>query len=287
MCKGAPATARAAAVRETYSGGTPDLVRPSLSGAVGGKYGRPMPGSHARRICAALTLFAVLIVLLAGPSPARAAEPGTIAPFRAESAAIAPFLDNVLASVDTYWHETLAAAGRPAPSVGHAWVVPGGRLDTACGVQAGDDAAFYCPADDTIYVGQAFARALYDGVIQGLPGQRAGYGRAAGDFAVAYVVAHEYAHDVQQESGVLAGRTRALPTELNADCLAGTWARWADAQGRLDPGDLQEAIDTALAVGDFDVLNPQHHGTPVERRDALLTGLRSGSPSACDTYLQG
>jgi predicted metalloprotease len=232
-----------------------------------------MPGARARRICVALSLCAVL-VLLGRPPEARAAP-----------APIAPFLDDVLASVDTYWRETPAAAGRPAPSVRHAWVVPGGRLDTACGVQAADDAAFYCPADDTIYIGQAFAVALYDGVLRGLPGQQAGFGHAAGDFAVAYVVAHEYAHDVQQESGLLAGRTRALPTELNADCLAGTWARWAYGQGRLDPGDVQEALDAALAVGDFEFLSPQHHGTPSERRDAVLTGLRSGSPRACDGYL--
>jgi hypothetical protein len=229
---------------------------------------------RTRRIVATLCLFAVLL-LLSGPPAARAATPATIG----------PFLDGVLASVDAYWHETLAAAGRPAPSVRHAWVVPGGRLDTACGVQAADDAAFYCAADDTIYVGQAFARAVYEGVLKGLPGQQAGFGRAAGAFAVSYLVAHEYAHNVQQESGTLAGRTRALPTELNADCLAGTWARWEYGKGTLHPGDVQEALDAALAVGDFDFLSAQHHGTPTERRDALLTGLRSGSPPACDPYL--
>jgi len=238
-----------------------------------------MSASRARRTCTALSLLAVLL-LLSSPPGARAAAPATIAP-----SAVAPFLDGVLASVDTYWRETDAAAGHPAPSVQHVWVVPGGRIDTACGVPAADDAAFYCPADDTIYVGQVFARALYNGVVTGLPGQRAGYGRAVGDFAVAYVIAHEYAHNVQQESGVLAGRTRALPTELNADCLAGTWARWDDGQGQLAPGDVQEALDAALAVGDFEFLSPQHHGTPQERRDALLTGMRSGSPSACDRYL--
>jgi predicted metalloprotease len=99
-------------------------------------------------------------------------------------------------------------------------------------------------------------------------------------------VAHEYGHNVQQEAGLLGHSSRALPTELNADCLAGTWAKWADAQGRLDAGDLQEALDAALAVGDFDYISPQHHGTPQERRDALETGMKSGSPSACDTFLK-
>jgi predicted metalloprotease len=233
-----------------------------------------MPDLHARRIVVAVLMAVVL--LGGGPGQARAAEPATVA----------PFLDNVLASVDAYWHQTLAAAGRPAPSVRHVWVVAGGRVDTACAVQASDMSAFYCANDDTIYVGLAFAGALYDGTLGGLPGQKAGFGKAAGDFALAYVVAHEYAHNVQQESGVLAGRQRALPTELNADCLAGTWVGWADGQGQLAPSDVQEALDAALAVGDFDLLSPQHHGTPQERRDALLTGVRSGSPQACNRYLR-
>jgi predicted metalloprotease len=242
-----------------------------------------MLGPRVRYICAALALFSLLL-LLGGPLQARAAE--TAPSWSGAPTTIGPFLDDVLTSVDTYWHETQAAAGRPAPSVGHDWVVPKGKVDTACGVHAADDAAFYCSIDDKIYIGQAFARALYDGVLNGLPGQQAGYGHAAGDFAVAYVVAHEYGHNIQQESGLLDGRSRALPTELNADCLAGTWAKWAYGQGRLDPGDTQEALDAALAVGDFDYLNPQHHGTPQERHDALQTGLTEGTVSACDQYLR-
>lgn len=234
-----------------------------------------MPSSPARRISVALSLLVVLLLLGAAPQ-ARAADTGTIG----------PYLDDVLTSVDTYWHETLAAEGRPAPAVGHVWVVPGGLVDTACGAQAGDDAAFYCGPDDTIYIGKVFADALYNGTIVGLPGEKAGFGRAAGDFAVAYVVAHEYAHNVQEEKGLLAGRRRALPTELNADCLAGTWAKWAFGKGGLTDADVQEALDTALAVGDFDYLSPQHHGTPQERHDALLTGLQNGSTNSCDQYLQ-
>lgn len=234
-----------------------------------------MPGSPVRRLCATVTFLAVTLLLLGGPSQAHAAPNP-----------ITPFMDDVLTSVDTYWHETDAAAGRPAPSVGHNWVTPGGKADSACGATAGDDAAFYCPSDDTIYIGQTFASSLYDGVLQGLPGQQAGYGKAAGAFAVAYVVAHEYGHNVQQENGALAGHTRALPVELNADCLAGTWAKWEYGKGKLKQSDIQQALDAALAVGDFDYLNPQHHGTPQERHDALMTGLNDGTPSACDKYLQ-
>ena len=227
-----------------------------------------------RRIRSALLLLAI-VVPLGGAPQARAADPATVV----------PLLDNVLASVDDYWHQTQAAAGLPAPSVHHVWVAPGAKVDTACGAQAGDDAAFYCATDDTIYIGQTFAGAIRDGVANGLPGQRAGFGHAAGDFAVAFVVAHEYGHNVQNEDGIFLGRQRALPIELNADCLAGTWAHWANDQGRLDPGDIEEALDAALAVGDFDFFNPQHHGTPLERRDALLTGFRGGTPQACDQYL--
>jgi predicted metalloprotease len=234
-----------------------------------------MIASPVQRLCAALSLIAVLL-LLAGPAQARAADPAPI------SAA----LDNDLASVGTYWDQTLAAEGRPAPSVQHVWVAPGAQVGTSCGAPADDTAAFYCPTDDTIYIGQAFARALYDGVANGLPGQSAGFGHAAGQFAVAYVVAHEYGHNIQQESGVLAGRVRALPTELNADCLAGTWGHWAYGQGKMDDAGVKQVLDAALAVGDFDFLSPQHHGTPQQRRDALLTGFRSGSPPACDPYLQ-
>ena len=67
--------------------------------------------------------------------------------------------------------------------------------------------------------------------------------------------------------------------------MAGTWANSVYEQGLLEPGDLQEATDTALAICDFDVGNAQHHGTPSERRDALLSGFRSGAPSACGRYV--
>jgi hypothetical protein len=120
-----------------------------------------------------------------------------------------------------------------------------------------------------------------------LPGESAGYGRAAGDFAVAYVLAHEYAHNLQQELGVFDNSVGAAakPYELQADCMAGTWASSVYEQGLLEPGDLQEATDAALAVGDFDVGNAQYHGTPEERRDTLLTGFDSGDPATCSRYV--
>jgi uncharacterized protein len=206
---------------------------------------------------------------------------------RNEPTTVDAFLTELLQDIDRYWTRTLAAADLPEPRVRYEWVAPGAYVLTACGEPADDRAAFYCPADDTIYVAQRFAADLYAGVAEGLPGESAGYGSAAGDFAVAYVLAHEYAHNLQQELGVFDNSVTAdaRPFELQADCMAGTWANSVYEQGLLQPGDLQEATDAALAVGDFDVGNAQHHGTPEERRDALVAGFESGEPSVCNRYL--
>ena len=206
---------------------------------------------------------------------------------RNEPTTIDAFLTDILGTVDRYWERTFAAADLPQPRVNYVWVPPGSRVLTGCGQPADDDAAFYCPADDTIYVAQSFAARLYEGVVEGLPGQSAGFGRAAGDFAVAYVLAHEYAHNLQQELGIF-DNTRAesaKPFELQADCFAGSWAHSVYQEGALQPGDLEEATNAALAVGDFDTRNEQHHGTPEERRDALLAGFNSGDPSVCSQFL--
>jgi uncharacterized protein len=196
------------------------------------------------------------------------------------------FLTDIAHSIDAYWTQTLTANGMREPVVNIDWIPPGLVHRTACG-DAGPDAAFYCPADDTIYVAQEFAAALWQGVVRGLPGERAGFGRAAGDFGVAYVVAHEYAHNVQHELGIFAravGPT-AEPTELQADCMAGLWGDSVYRQGLLQPGDVEEAINTALAVGDFEVASAQHHGTPDQRREAWLLGFEGGDPSACGRYV--
>jgi uncharacterized protein len=196
------------------------------------------------------------------------------------------FLTGVLENIDAYWTKTLRANGLGEPRVSYAWIPPGRVARSACG-PADDTAAFYCPGDDTIYVAQQFAADLWRGVARGLPGERAGFGHAAGDFGVAYVVAHEYAHNVQHELGVFnqLGSPSAEPFELQADCLAGAWGNSVYRQGLLEPGDVEEAINTALAVGDFDVGNAQHHGTPEERRDAWLVGFDGGDPSACGRYV--
>jgi len=206
---------------------------------------------------------------------------------RTQPGQIDAFLTETLDDVDRYWTKTLTAAGREEPRVSYVWVPPDRRVGTGCGATADNQAAFYCPADDTIYIGQVLAAELYEGLNEGLPGQRAGYGRAVGDFGVAYIVAHEYAHNLQNEFGTFAAAPRgsSKPFELQADCMAGLWGNSVYREGRLKPGDVEEAMDTALAVGDFDYTDRNHHGTPEERRDAWLTGFENGDPAACRAFV--
>ena len=204
-----------------------------------------------------------------------------------EPETIDAFLTRVLTNIDRYWTTTFATADLPEPQVGFEAVPPRAFRPTACDTIADDRAAFYCPTDDTIYVAQQFASDLYRGVVRGLPGEQAGFGRATGDFAVAYVLAHEYAHNLQQELGTFDNGigSSAKPFELQADCLAGTWAHSVFEQGLLEPGDLEEATNAALAVGDFDVGNAIHHGTPEERATrcspAMRTASRRTATSSC------
>jgi predicted metalloprotease len=187
---------------------------------------------------------------------------------------IEAYLTEVIEDVDQYWTRTLTASGRAEPRVSYQFVAPGQRLRTACDVAADDDAAFYCTGDDTIYLAQGFAERLARGVS----------GDAVGDFGVAFVVAHEYAHNIQNELGFFeSGIDQGVkPFELQADCMAGLWANSVYQDGRIKEGDVEEAMSTAELVGDFEFSSKQHHGTPDERREAWVRGYRSGDPSKCN-----
>ncbi len=176
-------------------------------------------------------------------------------------------------NVGRYWKRTFRANDIQRPRVRYEFVSAGRRMSTRCGNAADDQAAFYCPADDTIYFGEGIGRQIYDNL---------------GDFGVAYALAHEWAHNVQQELGWFAqgrGLTTVAPFELQADCMAGTWAYAVYQRGRIDDNDVAEAVNTAYAVGDFDINNPQHHGTPRQRARAWLRGYDSGDPSRCTLRL--
>jgi predicted metalloprotease len=202
------------------------------------------------------------------------------------------FLTAVTQDVDAYWTQVFKDSDLQEPRVSYNWIPAGMAAASACGDDGGtlgDSAAAYCPGEDTIYISQKFAGDIYDGALDNaLPGSSQGYGRAMGDFAVAYIVAHEYGHQVQDELGLFEKYGSQLPTmafELQADCYAGTWAKSAYRENQLDDGDVDEALDAALAVGDFDASNPGHHGTPEQRAEAWNSGFESGDPASCSRYL--
>jgi predicted metalloprotease len=202
------------------------------------------------------------------------------------------FLTGVTKDVDAYWTTVFEDSGLPEPRVTYDWIPAGQTAASACGDAdgtLGDSAAAYCSGDDTIYISQQFATDIYDGALdQALPGSSQGYGHTVGDFAVAYIVAHEYGHQIQDELGLFQRYGGQLPTsafELQADCYAGSWANSASRDNRLEDGDVQEALDAALAVGDFDASAPGHHGTPEQRAEAWNAGFEAGDPATCSRYL--
>jgi predicted metalloprotease len=212
-----------------------------------------------------------------------ASRPAPSSSGRTQRSEVATYLGEVIESIDDYWTETLTRAGRREPRVGFVTIPPGRAARTGCDVIADDTAAFYCTGDDTIYISEQLASDLWKGINDDFPGQRAGYGQAVGDFGLAYVVAHEYAHNVQSELGFYDlrpdGGVKAF--ELQADCMAGLWGNSVYRAGKIKPGDVEEAMSTALAAGDFDYSNEQHHGTPQERRAAWLRGYETGNPARC------
>ena len=201
------------------------------------------------------------------------------------------FLDFVVRDVDQYWVDVFAQAGRPEPTVSYRWPQPGERLPSQCGANGytDDNSAFYCVFDDEIVISQDFARRIEQGAVKA--NNDPATGKASGDFSVAYAVAHEYAHSLQAELGLIRpdGSTlhSVLQTELHADCWAGVWASSADKQGQLEPGDLEEAIQTATLIGDYLDSDPRHHGTPRQRVGAFTTGYQRGLPEACEPLLTG
>lgn len=166
-------------------------------------------------------------------------------------------------------------------------------VGTACGEQASDVGPFYCPGDLTVNVDLRFFTALY---------QQTG---AGGDFAEAYIVAHELGHHVQNLLGIFArvaaadhrdpagANALSVRVELQADCFAGVWAHTAYTSSLLRPSEFQQALNAAAVVGD-DFLHQMSgkqvepdnftHGTSAQRQHWLTVGFESGSPSSCDTF---
>lgn len=169
-----------------------------------------------------------------------------------------------------------------------------GGVNSACGFTSSAAGPFYCPGDDQVYIDLSFFREL----------QKMG---AGGDFAQAYVLAHEVGHHIQNLLGVsmaVQRRQRAVSkveanklsvlTELQADCYAGVWAHHAHKDNQLlEPGDLEEGMNAAARIGDDALMGragaqirPEAftHGTSQQRQQWLYRGLETGDPQQCDTF---
>jgi hypothetical protein len=190
-------------------------------------------------------------------------------------------------SVQKYWNGAFEDGGyRPTRTRFFS-----GGVNTACGAASSASGPFYCPADKYIYIDLGFFDELRD---------RFG---AGGAFAQAYVIAHEYAHHVQNLTGDLnrGGRgagadSGSVRVELQADCYSGVWARNAVSTGFLESlsqQDIDEALQAAAAVGDDRIqervsgrVSPESwtHGSSEQRRRWFSTGYQSGNPESCDTF---
>ncbi|MDG1170811.1 MAG: neutral zinc metallopeptidase [Sulfitobacter sp.] len=213
------------------------------------------------------------------------------APASQTDGAAMQFSAQVLATTEDVWGKVFQE------QLGRTYVPPvlvvfNGTTQSPCGGASGASGPFYCPADSKAYLDTGFFDMLR---------QQMG---AGGDFAAAYVIAHEVAHHVQNELGILpkvnAARQRATEAEANAltvrlelmaDCLSGVWAR--NVKGLMERGDLQEALNAARKIGD-DYLQsragrvPQPHtfthGTSEQRAGWFARGYETGAVGQCDTF---
>ena len=232
--------------------------------------------------------FALLGGTDPGAPPAGNAAPATSTP---EEEREVKFVSFVLDSAQSFWSRTFERAGR---QYSHAKLVLfRDAVESACGMAQTASGPFYCPGDQKIYIDLGF----YDELAR-----RFG---APGEFAQAYVLAHEIGHHVQTLLG-LEGKARRLQQadpdqansisielELQADCLAGVWGHSTAQMGILEPGDIDDGLRAAAAVGDDRLqrqtqgyVNPDAftHGTSAQRTQWFRRGFDSGDIASCDTF---
>jgi predicted metalloprotease len=204
------------------------------------------------------------------------------------------FVASILGDTEDVWTAVFQESGSqyPAPRL----VLFSGAVQSACGQATSAVGPFYCPGDQQVYIDLQF----FDEMQARLGG--------GGDFAEAYVIAHEVGHHIQTVTGVSAKVSEArrrgetlegdggllVRQELQADCYAGVWAHHAEARHQwLEPGDIEEALNTASAIGD-DTLQRQSrgsvmpdsfsHGTSEQRVRWFRRGFEGGQPNDCDTF---
>ena len=232
-------------------------------------------------------------VVLQGIQPsAPTAEEGTYQE-TAEEAQLREFISVVLADTEETWGQVFSAGGQTyeAPAL----VLFSGAVESACGFAQAAVGPFYCPGDRKVYIDLSFYQELQN---------RFG---APGDFAQAYVIAHEVGHHVQTLLGIsernMAARQRAgeaeanalsVRQELQADCFAGIWAHHADRMRQLlEQGDIEEGLNAASAIGDDRLqkqsrgqISPESftHGSSEQRVRWFKRGYETGSVPSCDTF---
>ena len=213
------------------------------------------------------------------------------APTNERDSAELDFVKQVRSSVQDYWQAEFDAAGQDYEPAG--LVLFDAPTRTGCGVGSPETGPFYCPADNKVYFDLGFYREM-----------ERQFG-ITGDTALAYVIAHEMGHHVQNELGINAEvqskprsqqvgpKGYSVRMELQADCLAGVWASTIAAQGGLEEGDFDEAINAAQAVGDDRIqettsgrISPESftHGTSEQRTKWFNKGFTAGNSEACDTF---
>lgn len=203
------------------------------------------------------------------------------------------FIMAILGTTETLWTDVFAASGEAYDKADV--VLFSGSTQSACGGAQAAVGPHYCPLDEKVYIDLSFFDEL-----------QSRFGASGGDFAEAYVLAHEIGHHVQQELGIMDDVRRlqqdrpgdandySVRLELQADCLAGVWANSIfQREDVLEPGDIREGLDAAEAVGDDRIqmttqgrVTPENftHGTSEQRVDWFNAGYQNGDPAACDTF---
>ena len=273
----------------------------------GGGFGMPMPMGRRGGCGGGLGLLVVLVVILLqsgvlgggggfdapgiDPLPRAAGGPGADPLPAAEEQELTQFVEFVVDDVQDSWARSFAEAGMRYETT--ELKLFRGQVQSACGGATSATGPFYCPADQLVYLDLAFFRDL-----------RTRFG-APGDFAQAYVIAHEFGHHVQNILGISDDVRRgqqehpeeanelSVRLELQADCLAGVWGYTTYERRILETGDLEEGLRAAASVGDDRIqreatgsINPETwtHGSSEQRVEWFTTGFESGDPNVCDTF---
>lgn len=244
-------------------------------------------------------ILLLLLALFFGVDPSMILAPGGVttpeqsAPETPEQAEMKEFVAAVLGTTEDTWNAIFEASNRDYQEPG--LVLFSGAVSSACGFADAAVGPFYCPPDGKVYLDLTFFSDME---------RQLG---APGDFAAAYVVAHEVGHHVQHQLGIMGwvnerraslgpeqANQLSIKVELQADCFAGVWANHAQSrQAVLEPGDVEEGMGAAAAVGDdrlqrrsqgYVVPESFTHGTSEQRVAWFMRGFETGNPNSCDTF---